>query len=55
LISHRRPEKIKGELANLNYLLRTGAANTVSEISAKKGTNVDKLLEKFCSRPKCSI
>jgi len=41
------PEKIKGELANLNYLVEDwGGKYQCQEISAKKGTNVDKLLEK---------
>ncbi|MGD9976819.1 MAG: translation initiation factor IF-2 [Bacteroidales bacterium] len=41
------PEKIKGELANMNYLVEDwGGKYQCQEISAKKGTNIDKLLEK---------
>ncbi|KAB2871094.1 MAG: translation initiation factor IF-2 [Bacteroidales bacterium] len=41
------PEKIKGELANLNYLVEDwGGKYQCQEISAKQGTNIDKLLEK---------
>lgn len=40
-------EKIKGELANMNYLVEDwGGKYQCQEISAKKGLNVDKLLEK---------
>jgi len=41
------PEKIKEELANMNYLVEDwGGKYQCQEISAKKGTNLDKLLEK---------
>lgn len=41
------PEKIKEELANMNYLVEDwGGKYQCQEIAAKKGTNVDKLLEK---------
>lgn len=41
------PEKIKNELANMNYLVEDwGGKYQCQEISAKKGINVDKLLEK---------
>ncbi len=41
------PEKIKGELANMNLLVEDWGGKIQSqEISAKKGTNVDLLLEK---------
>ncbi|MDI3527857.1 MAG: translation initiation factor, partial [Tenuifilum sp.] len=41
------PEKIKGELANMNYLVEDwGGKYQCQEISAKQGLNVDKLLEK---------
>lgn len=41
------PEKIKSELANMNYLVEDwGGKYQCQEISAKKGINVDKLLEK---------
>lgn len=41
------PERIKGELANMNYLVEDwGGKYQCQEISAKKGLNVDKLLEK---------
>lgn len=41
------PEKIKGELANLNYLVEDwGGKYQCQEISAKQGTNIEKLLEK---------
>jgi translation initiation factor IF-2 len=41
------PEKIKEELANMNYLVEDwGGKYQSQEISAKKGINVDKLLEK---------
>lgn len=41
------PEKIKSALANMNYLVEDwGGKYQCQEISAKKGTNVDKLLEK---------
>ena len=40
-------EKIKGELANMNYLVEDwGGKYQCQEISAKKGLNIDKLLEK---------
>ncbi len=41
------PEKIKNELANMNYLVEDwGGKYQSQEISAKQGVNVDKLLEK---------
>lgn len=41
------PERIKGELANMNYLVEDwGGKYQCQEISAKQGKNVDKLLEK---------
>lgn len=41
------PEKIKGELANMNLLVEDwGGSIQSQEISAKNGTNVDLLLEK---------
>lgn len=41
------PERIKGELANMNYLVEDwGGKYQCQEISAKQGLNVDKLLEK---------
>jgi len=41
------PEKIKEELANMNYLVEDwGGKYQSQEISAKKGTNIDKLLDK---------
>ena len=41
------PEKIKEELANMNYLVEDwGGKYQCQEIAAKKGTNVEKLLEK---------
>jgi translation initiation factor IF-2 len=41
------PEKIKQELANMNYLVEDwGGKYQSQEISAKKGTNVEKLLDK---------
>lgn len=41
------PEKIKEQLANMNILVEDwGGKYQCQEISAKKGTNVDKLLEK---------
>lgn len=40
-------EKIKGELANMNYLVEDwGGKYQCQEISAKQGLNIDKLLEK---------
>ncbi|MCI2082007.1 MAG: translation initiation factor IF-2 [Bacteroidales bacterium] len=42
-----QPEKIKEQLANMNLLVEDwGGKYQCQEISAKKGTNVDKLLEK---------
>ncbi|HDP75603.1 MAG TPA: translation initiation factor IF-2 [Bacteroidales bacterium] len=41
------PERIKGELANMNYLVEDwGGKYQCQEISAKQGLNVEKLLEK---------
>ncbi|NOU19110.1 MAG: translation initiation factor IF-2 [Bacteroidales bacterium] len=41
------PEKIKQELANMNYLVEDwGGKYQSQEISAKKGTNIEKLLDK---------
>ncbi len=41
------PEKIKGELANMNYLVEDwGGKYQCQEISAKQGINVEKLLDK---------
>ena len=41
------PEKIKEELANMNYLVEDwGGKYQSQEISAKQGLNIDKLLEK---------
>lgn len=45
--SNANAEKIKEELANMNYLVEDwGGKYQSQEISAKKGTNVEKLLEK---------
>lgn len=42
------PEKIKSELANMNYLVEDwGGKYQSQEISAKKGTGIDELLEKI--------
>jgi translation initiation factor IF-2 len=42
------PERIKNELAQMNYLVEDwGGKYQSQEISAKKGTNIDKLLEKI--------
>lgn len=42
------PEKIREQLANMNILVEDwGGKHQCQEISAKKGTNVDKLLEKI--------
>ncbi|MDD4514795.1 translation initiation factor IF-2 [Massilibacteroides sp.] len=44
---HANPEKIKEELANMNYLVEDwGGKYQSQEISAKKGTGVEELLEK---------
>ena len=44
---HANPEKIKEELANLNYLVEDwGGKYQSQEISAKKGTGIYELLEK---------
>ncbi|MDR1644635.1 MAG: translation initiation factor IF-2 [Tannerellaceae bacterium] len=44
---HANPEKIKEELANMNYLVEDwGGKHQSQEISAKKGTGVEELLEK---------
>ncbi len=44
---HANPEKIKEELANMNYLVEDwGGKYQSQEISAKKGIGVDELLEK---------
>ncbi|MBR2497009.1 MAG: translation initiation factor IF-2 [Parabacteroides sp.] len=44
---HANPEKIKEELANMNYLVEDwGGKYQSQEISAKKGMGVDDLLEK---------
>lgn len=44
---HANPDKIKEELANMNYLVEDwGGKYQCQEISAKKGTGVDELLEK---------
>ena len=41
------PERIKGELANMNYLVEDwGGKYQCQEISAKNGVNIDELLEK---------
>ena len=41
------PERIKGELANMNYLVEDwGGKYQCQDISAKQGLNVEKLLEK---------
>jgi len=45
--SGANPEKIKEELANMNYLVEDwGGKYQCQEISAKKGTNMEHLLEK---------
>src|SRR5690625_6764737 len=42
------PERIKQELANMNFLVEDwGGKYQSQEISAKKGTNIDLLLEKI--------
>ncbi len=44
---HANPDKIKEELANLNYLVEDwGGKYQSQDISAKKGTGVEELLEK---------
>ena len=44
---HANPDKIKEELANMNYLVEDwGGKYQCQEISAKKGVGVDELLEK---------
>lgn len=44
---HANPEKIKEELANMNYLVEDwGGKFQSQDISAKKGTGVEELLEK---------
>ena len=44
---HANPEKIKEELANMNYLVEDwGGKYQSQDISAKKGTGVEELLEK---------
>ena len=44
---HADPEKIKGQLANMNLLVEDwGGKYQSQDISAKKGINLDKLLEK---------
>ncbi len=44
---HANPEKIKEELANMNYLVEDwGGKYQSQEVSAKKGTGVEELLEK---------
>ena len=44
---HANPDKIKDELANMNYLVEDwGGKYQSQEISAKKGTGVEELLEK---------
>ena len=44
---HANPDKIKEELANMNYLVEDwGGKYQSQEISAKKGTGVEELLEK---------
>ena len=44
---HANPDKIKEELANMNYLVEDwGGKYQCQEISAKKGTGVEELLEK---------
>ena len=44
---HANPEKIKEELANMNYLVEDwGGKYQSQEISAKKGTGIDELLVK---------
>lgn len=44
---HANPEKIKEELANMNYLVEDwGGKYQSQEISAKKGIGVEELLEK---------
>ena len=44
---HANPDKIKEELANMNYLVEDwGGKYQCQEISAKKGIGVDELLEK---------
>lgn len=46
------PDKIKEELANMNYLVEEwGGKYQSQDISAKKGTGVKELMERFCSKP----
>ncbi len=49
------PDHIKEQLSQMNYLVESwGGKYQDQEISAKKGINLDKLLRRCCSRPKCS-
>lgn len=53
---HANPEKIKEELANMNYLVEDwGGKYQSQEISAKKGMGVEELLEKYCWKQTCWI
>ena len=50
------PEKIKEQLANMNYMTEDwGGKYQSQEISAKKGTHVEELLEKYYWKLKCLI
>ena len=51
---HANPDKIKEELAAMNYLVEDwGGKYQSQDISAKKGTGVDELMEKAPSKPRC--
>ena len=52
---HANPDKIKEELASMNYLIEDwGGKYQSQDISAKKGLGVEDLMEKCSSKPKCS-
>ena len=53
---HANPDKIKEELAAMNFLVEEwGGKYQSQDISAKKGTGVHELLEKYCWKQKCLI
>lgn len=52
---HANPDKIKEELANMNYLVEDwGGKYQSQEISAKKGIGVRTCWKKYCWKPICS-
>ena len=52
---HANPDKIKEELAAMNYLVEDwGGKYQSQDISAKKGIGVEELMEKCCSKPNSS-